>query len=53
MFSKQICEPVLAQYSYLIGCQARGIALVIDPLRDVEKNLLWPNGPRWLAISAI
>ncbi len=36
MFFRQLYEPKLAQYSYIIGCQATGEALVVDPLRDVE-----------------
>jgi hydroxyacylglutathione hydrolase len=37
MFFKQIFEPRLAQYSYVIGCQGSGEAIVIDPMRDVEQ----------------
>jgi hydroxyacylglutathione hydrolase len=36
MFFKQIFEPKLAQYSYLIGCQKKGTAIIIDPMRDVD-----------------
>lgn len=36
MFFRQIFEPKLAQYSYLIGCQRTGEAIVIDPMRDVS-----------------
>jgi len=36
MFFKQIFDKKLAQYSYLIGCQASGEAIVIDPLRDID-----------------
>lgn len=36
MFFKQITDPKLAQYSYLIGCQATGEAVIIDPLRDID-----------------
>ncbi len=42
MFFKQIYEPRLAQYSYLIGCQATGEAMIVDPLRDIEQYI-------WLA----
>ncbi len=34
MFFKQLYDQPLAQASYLIGCQATGEAIVIDPLRD-------------------
>ena len=37
MFFRQIFEPKLAQYSYLIGCQRTGEAIVIDPMRDVRQ----------------
>lgn len=34
MFFKQLYDQPLAQASYLIGCQATGEAIVVDPLRD-------------------
>lgn len=34
MFFRQLYDTALAQASYLIGCQATGEAIVIDPLRD-------------------
>lgn len=37
MYFKQIFEPKLAQYAYLIGCQASGEAIVIDPMRDIDQ----------------
>jgi hydroxyacylglutathione hydrolase len=37
MYFKQIFDRKLAQYSYLIGCQETGEAIVIDPLRDVDQ----------------
>ncbi len=39
MFFRQIFEPRLAQYSYFLGCQATGEALVIDPLRDIGQYM--------------
>lgn len=39
MFFKQLFDPKLAQYSYLIGCQATGEALIIDPMRDIDQYL--------------
>lgn len=36
MFFRQIADRKLAQYSYLIGCQATGEAVVVDPMRDVS-----------------
>ena len=37
MFLKQISDPALAQYSYLIGCQRTGEAVVFDPERDIDR----------------
>ena len=31
MFFRQVFDPELAQYAYMIGCQRTGEALVIDP----------------------
>ena len=39
MFFKHVYDKSLAQGSYLIGCQAAGIAMVIDPQRDVDVYL--------------
>ncbi len=35
MFFRQFYDQQLAQASYMIGCQATGDAIVIDPLRDI------------------
>jgi hydroxyacylglutathione hydrolase len=37
VFLERFFEPGLAQVSYVIGCQATGEAIVIDPNRDVEQ----------------
>lgn len=37
MFFEQIFEKKLAQYAYLIGCQSTGEAIIIDPMRDIER----------------
>ncbi len=37
MYFRQIFDQRLAQYSYLIGCQASGEAIIIDPMRDVDR----------------
>ena len=37
MLFRQIFDPTLAQYSYLIGCQRTKEAIIIDPERDVER----------------
>lgn len=37
MYFKQIKDEKLAQYSYLIGCQQTGEAIIIDPMRDIDR----------------
>lgn len=37
MLVRQIADPMLAQYAYLVGCPRTGQALVIDPERDVDR----------------
>ncbi len=37
MYFRQIEDPFLAQYAYLIGCQATGEALLVDPERDIDR----------------
>ena len=39
MFLRQIYHDGLAQASYLIGCQATGEALVIDPNRTIAQYI--------------
>jgi hydroxyacylglutathione hydrolase len=39
MFFRQLYDDALAQASYLIGCQATGEAIVVDPLRDAGLYL--------------
>lgn len=39
MFFRHVYERGLAQASYVIGCQATGEAIVIDPKRDVDTYL--------------
>lgn len=39
MFFRQVFDPDLAQYAYVIGCQRTGEALVIDPQRDVDRYI--------------
>jgi hydroxyacylglutathione hydrolase len=40
MLLRRFYEEKLAQASYLIGCQATGESLVIDPNRDVEQYVM-------------
>lgn len=53
MLFKQIYEEGLAQASYLIGCQASGEALVVDPKRDIDIYLeeAQKSGLRIVAIT--
>ena len=37
MLFRQIFDPTLAQYSYLIGCQRTKQALIVDPERDIYR----------------
>ena len=37
MLVRQIADPKLAQFAYLIGCPRSGEAIVIDPERDVDR----------------
>lgn len=39
MLFRQIYDRRLAQYAYLIGCQETGEAIVVDPMRDVDRYL--------------
>ncbi|MFQ5537972.1 MAG: MBL fold metallo-hydrolase, partial [Gemmatimonadota bacterium] len=39
MLLRRFYEDTLAQASYLIGCQATGEAMVVDPNRDTEMYL--------------
>ncbi|MDX1421387.1 MAG: MBL fold metallo-hydrolase, partial [Rubricoccaceae bacterium] len=37
MLFRQIVDPKLAQYAYLIGCQKTKEALLVDPERDIDR----------------
>lgn len=53
MLLRQIFDPYLAQYAYLVGCQRSGEALIIDPERDVDQyqRLAAQNGLRITAVA--
>jgi len=53
MFLRQIVDPYLAQYAYLIGCQRTGEALIIDPERDIDRyrTIAAENGLRITAVA--
>jgi hydroxyacylglutathione hydrolase len=43
MFFQHVYDKTLAQASYFIGCQKAGVALVIDPKRDVDTYIQIAN----------
>ncbi len=43
MFFRQVFDPDLAQYAYIIGCQRTGEAIVIDPERDIDRYVQIAN----------
>ncbi|WP_028987138.1 MBL fold metallo-hydrolase [Thermicanus aegyptius] len=43
MLLRYFYDPKLAQASYLVGCQASGEAIVIDPMRNIEPYLKAAN----------
>lgn len=53
MLLRQIFDPYLAQYAYLIGCQKTGDAVIIDPLRDIDsyQQLAKDNDLRIVAVA--
>ncbi|MDQ6754699.1 MAG: MBL fold metallo-hydrolase [Actinomycetota bacterium] len=53
MLFERIYDEDLAQASYLIGCQAKGEALVVDPRRDIAvyQSLAAANGMRIVAVT--
>lgn len=53
MLLRQIFDPYLAQYAYLVGCQRSGEALLIDPERDIDhyRELAAENGLRITAVA--
>ncbi len=53
MLLRQIFDPQLAQYAYLVGCQRSGEALIIDPERDIDRyqELAAVNDLRIMAVA--
>lgn len=53
MLIERIYDEDLAQASYLIGCQAKGEALVVDPRRDIAvyQSLAAANGMTIVAVT--
>lgn len=52
MLFRQIFDPKLAQYAYLIGCQQTKEALIIDPERDIDRYVAMAED-EGLAIVAV
>lgn len=44
MLFRQIFDPKLAQYAYLIGCQKTKEAIIIDPERDIDQYIELAEG---------
>lgn len=53
MLLERIYDEDLAQASYLIGCQAKGEAVVVDPRRDIDiyLGIARKNGMRIVAVT--
>ena len=53
MFLKRFYDEGLAQASYLVGCQATGEAIVIDPARDTQPyhEVAKSEGLRLVAVT--
>ena len=53
MFFKRLYDTDLAQASYLIGCQQNGTAIVVDPVRDVQRyiDLAQQEGLKIVAVT--
>jgi hydroxyacylglutathione hydrolase len=53
MLLRQIFDPQLAQYAYLLGCQQSEQALIIDPERDIDRyrDFAGENGLRLCAVA--
>jgi hydroxyacylglutathione hydrolase len=53
MLLRQVFDPYLAQYAYLVGCQKTGEALIIDPERDIAQyhKLAAENNLRITAVA--
>lgn len=39
MYFRQLTDPTFSQLSYVIGCRASGRAVVVDPVRDVDRYI--------------
>lgn len=53
MLLRQIFDPSLSQYAYLLGCQQTGQALLIDPERDIDRyqEIAKANGLQIVAVT--
>ena len=53
MVLRQISDPQLAQYAYLVGCRRTGEALVIDPERDIDRYLKWAHSEDLRVVAVV
>lgn len=52
MILQQILDPKLGQFSYLIGCQQTGEAIIVDPQRDIERYLEMAQNAKLRIVAA-
>ena len=52
MLLRRFYDDKLAQASYMIGCQAEGTALIVDPNRDVQQYLAAAE-EEWLELAEL
>ncbi len=52
MFFRQVFEPRLAQYAYIVGCQRTSEAIVIDPMRDIDRYIEIANDEGLTVVAA-
>jgi hydroxyacylglutathione hydrolase len=53
MLVRQIHDPKLAQYAWLVGCPATGEAAIIDPERDVDRYIALAKSKELRIVAAI
>lgn len=52
MYFKQFFDEKLAQYAYLIGCQATGEGLIIDPMRTIDQYINTAKNEKLTIVAA-
>lgn len=53
MLVRQIHDPKLAQYAWLVGCPATGEAAIIDPERDIDRYIALAKSKDLRIVAAI